>query len=78
MDVDPRPRRKVINDQPDPKKAKGKELSRKALGSAGAITLSIKELETISPLMAEELVAIISESSGKAAEATTSSRLVNN
>ena len=35
-------------------------------------------MATISPLMAEELVAMISESSGKVVEATTSSRLVNN
>ena len=58
--MDPRPRSKVLNDQPGPKKAKAKEFLLKALGSAGAITLSIKELATISPLMAEELVAMIS------------------
>ncbi|KNZ57921.1 hypothetical protein VP01_203g9 [Puccinia sorghi] len=47
-----------------PSKKKAAELAKRALGGESQVALSLKELATILPMMAEELILVIQESAG--------------
>ncbi|KNZ48674.1 hypothetical protein VP01_549g2 [Puccinia sorghi] len=49
---------------PVPGKKKAAELAKHALGRESQFALNLKELATISPMMAEELISVIRESVG--------------
>ncbi|KNZ61788.1 uncharacterized protein VP01_13589g1, partial [Puccinia sorghi] len=47
-----------------PGKKKAVELAKRALGGESQVSLSIKELASVLPMMAEELILVILESAG--------------
>ncbi|KNZ51117.1 hypothetical protein VP01_4089g1 [Puccinia sorghi] len=51
-----------------PAKKKAAELAKHALGGESQVALSLKELATVSPMMAEELILVIRESPGLKAD----------
>ena len=53
---------------PTPGKKKAAELAKRALGGDSQIALSIKELASVSPMMADELISVIRESAGLKAD----------
>ncbi|KNZ48217.1 hypothetical protein VP01_5825g1 [Puccinia sorghi] len=53
---------------PTPGKKKAAELAKRALGGESQVALSIKELASVSPMMAEELISVIWESAGLKAD----------
>ncbi|KNZ62818.1 hypothetical protein VP01_12207g1, partial [Puccinia sorghi] len=51
-----------------PGKQKAAELAKPALGRESQVALSLKELASVSPMMAEELISVIRESAGLKAD----------